>query len=786
LTVTGAVTNSNTTTLTGATTASTITAGGIQATAIGNVTPGTGAFTTVTTTGVATLASANVTGTLGVTGATTLAGLTAGATTLGATTATSINNTPIGATTASTGAFTTLTSSGAATLNSAAVTGNATVGGTLGVTGATTLAGVTTGAATLLSANVTNNATVGGTLGVTGATTLTTATAGGLQATAIGNVTPGTGAFTNLTASGTLAVTGTATAGNVSTTGTVSTATVSATGNITAANVIATGGFYGRLYGTLEGDASIANIARYVITTTTSTNGTYYPAFVNATTGNLAPITNSSLTYNPGTGALAATSLTATNVASTYVTPTNLATANAVITGGTINNTTIGATTAAAGTFTNVNATNVTGTNVTGTYVTATNFSTANAQITGGSFTIASADVTYLTATNFSSGNAAITGGSVNGTPIGAITTSTGAFSTLTTSGTATLANANVTGALNVTGTSNFTANATFGNAVTINSSKTANSDFTVAGVNTDTLIWAHAASAYDSVIIGNTATAGNLVTGAKLIINSTDSIIIPIGSNAQRPSNSGGTDVAGMVRFNNFSNQVEFYTGSMWQGTGTTFTLISDQQFSGDGATTAYTLSQATTTAASIVSINGVIQFPTLAYSVSGTTLTFTEAPETGDVIDIRVLTTTQTVTGIASSNGYMSVAADNNGLYITTGTNAPAVTTTFNTAGAQVSSIANVAVGTSATTIDTMSTSTYRSAKYVIQITNGSDYQAMEALLISNGTTATVTTYGTVSTGASLGTVSATQSGSNALLQFTGTTAGNQVRIKKDYIVI
>ena len=58
--------------------------------------------------------------------------------------------------------------------------GNATVGGTLGVTGATTLAGLTAGASTLDSAAITNNATVGGTFAVTGATTLSTVTTTGL------------------------------------------------------------------------------------------------------------------------------------------------------------------------------------------------------------------------------------------------------------------------------------------------------------------------------------------------------------------------------------------------------------------------------------------------------------------------------------------------------------------------------------------------------------------------------------------------------------------------------
>lgn len=84
-------------------------------------------------------------------------------------------NASVGGTLAVTGAatLTTVSTSGAATLASAGVTGNATVGGTLGVTGATTLSTVSTsGAATLNSAAVTNAATVGGTLGVTGATTL--------------------------------------------------------------------------------------------------------------------------------------------------------------------------------------------------------------------------------------------------------------------------------------------------------------------------------------------------------------------------------------------------------------------------------------------------------------------------------------------------------------------------------------------------------------------------------------------------------------------------------------
>ena len=61
------------------------------------------------------------------------------------------------------------------------------------------------------------------------------------------------------------------------------------------------------------------------------------------------------------------------------------------------------------------------------------------------------------------------------------------------------------------------------------------------------------------------------------------------------------------------------------------TTNYISDS-FSGDASTVAFTLSQAPASAASIaVYISGLYQIPISAYSISGTTLTFTGAPPTG-----------------------------------------------------------------------------------------------------------------------------------------------------------
>jgi len=344
------------------------------------------------------------------------------------------------------------------------------------------------------------------------------------------------------------------------------------------------------------------------------------------------------------------------------------------------------------------------------------------------------------------------------------------------------------TGAFQVWGGASFGSNVYVGGAVTINGGQTAGNELFVRGKTDTTLIWARPNATYDQVLIGGSATAAIPSSGAKLQINSTDSILLPSGSNAQRPGSAGFTDVTGMFRYSTTSGAVEWYTGSAWQSASSSFTVVTDQQFNGDGVTTAFTLSAEVTTNATIVSINGVLQIPTLAYAVSGTTLTFTEAPANLDVIDVRSLTTTQTVTGIASTNGYMQVAADNNGVYIYTGVSSTAATTVWNTGGARVSNIANVSVASAATptTIDTINNTLYRSAKYVVQVTNGANYQVQEALVISNGTVATITTYGAINTGGNLGVLSATQSGANTLVQFTAVNATNSVRIQKDYLNI
>ncbi len=68
-------------------------------------------------------------------------------------------------------------------------------------------------------------------------------------------------------------------------------------------------------------------------------------------------------------------------------------------------------------------------------------------------------------------------------------------------------------------------------------------------------------------------------------------------------------------------------------------FVSVVKDLFSGDGSTVAFTLSKAATTNGVAVFVENVRQEPTIAYAVSGTTLTFTAAPVSASGNNIYVL---------------------------------------------------------------------------------------------------------------------------------------------------
>ena len=389
---------------------------------------------------------------------------------------------------------------------------------------------------------------------------------------------------------------------------------------------------------------------------------------------------------------------------------------------------------------------------------------------------------------------AVINGGAINSTGLintsGNISASRINADTLAATGTiwanaATDTTSLATGALIVAGGTAVGKTLWVGEGARINSTQSAES-FHVLGQGTDnSLIYADFAK--NAIVFGG---ANVLVQdGAVAKFNSDGAIVLPVGTSARRPGAAGNVDVAGMLRFSTTSNNMEFYDGTDWLVAGSEFTVITTNAFNGDGSTVAFTLSSSSTTAGTIVAVNGVVQIPVTAYSVSGTTLTFTEAPAEGDVVDARVLITTATVSSIASANGFNTFDVDTVPYAnITAGISAATVRVSVDGATGRVTftndvlingsltvlgdSNGNINIGnepgdrlqlrgktvydqtainvpdTNLKELDSFSTLAFTTARYTVQVKNGGGVSAAELIVSHDTATSNIATYAVIST--------------------------------------
>ena len=89
--------------------------------------------------------------------------------------------------------------------------------------------------------------------------------------------------------------------------------------------------------------------------------------------------------------------------------------------------------------------------------------------------------------------------------------------------------------------------------------------------------------------------------------------------------------------------------------------------------------------------------------------------------------------------------------------------------------------------TAVDTWAIATYRSVKYFVQITQSTNYQVSEVLVIHNGTTTTMTEYGALETNGALATFTSDISGGNARLLVTmGSATSATINIVRTLIVV
>jgi hypothetical protein len=342
------------------------------------------------------------------------------------------------------------------------------------------------------------------------------------------------------------------------------------------------------------------------------------------------------------------------------------------------------------------------------------------------------------------------------------------------------------TGALIVAGGTAVGKTLWVGEGAVINSTRAAEAFQVYGATGNDGLIYADTAK---SAIVFSSTGNTTVQNGVIAKFDSAGAIILPSGSNATRPGAAGNVDVAGMLRYSTTSNNVEFYDGTNWTAAGSQFTIIATNAFNGDGSTTAFTLSSASTTAGTIVMVNGVVQIPVTAYSVSTTTLTFTEAPATGDVIDARVLTTTATVSAISSGNGYNNFdVATPPYANITAGTSSATVRVSVDGVNGKVTFTNDVVINGQLTVLgdssgninignetgdrlqlrgktvydqtainvpdanlkelDSFSVSAFTTARYTVQVKNGGSVSAAELIVSHDTATSNIATYAIIST--------------------------------------
>lgn len=188
--------------------------------------------------------------------------------------------------------------------------------------------------------------------------------------------------------------------------------------------------------------------------------------------------------------------------------------------------------------------------------------------------------------------------------------------------------------------------------------------------------------------------------------------------------------------------------------------------------------------TTLNIANTGTVARTISLATAATGgaSTLTFGGAV-TGNILKIQgtaageINLTTDVTTGIAnlftSVTGKLQIGGVGSELYFGTQTAVTGTTTTIAT--------------TTETVTDQFSTTEFRSAEYLVQITQGSSYQVSKILLVHDGTTPYITEYGTLLSGSTLGTLDVDITGGNARLLVTMANATSSlIKVSRTSIIV
>ena len=266
--------------------------------------------------------------------------------------------------------------------------------------------------------------------------------------------------------------------------------------------------------------------------------------------------------------------------------------------------------------------------------------------------------------------------------------------------------------------------------------------------------------------ITTNQTTFNLLDTNATTINAFGAATTIDIGASTGTTNINNNLDVDGDVNIDGGDLTVSTTTFNLANTTATTLNL--------GGASTTLNVSHVGTGARTInigTAATGGASTLTFGGAVTGNTLKI-QGTAAG-----QINLTTDVTTGIAnlftSVTGKVQVGGVGSELYVGTQTAVTGTTTTVAT--------------TAQTVTDQFSTTEFRSAEYLVQITQGSSYQVSKILLVHDGTTPYITEYGTLLSGSTLGTLDVDITGGNARLLVTMANAASaSVKVSRTSIIV
>ena len=227
--------------------------------------------------------------------------------------------------------------------------------------------------------------------------------------------------------------------------------------------------------------------------------------------------------------------------------------------------------------------------------------------------------------------------------------------------------------------------------------------------------------------------------------------------------------------------------------GGGLTLKGATDKTFSWIDATDSWTSSEHLDLATGkVLKVNGTQVLSATEYT--GNAATVTNGVYTTSKISALAATSSSELAGVISDEtGTGALVFANTPTLVTpaigaaTGTSlvlSGALTATAITLNDSSVGSATATAGTSATTIDTFSATTYTAAKYIVQLKKGADIEVIEALVAVTGENVYLTEYANVQSNTELGTTNAVYSAGNVLLQVTAAAADTAVKVHRTYI--